>query len=335
MAERKARTRGVRGKTRRVDAAEGASGEDDGRSWLLALTRFWVAVALTAAILFGAALWVARSEGFRSLLADRIENAFGFRLVIETSRLSPGGVMILEGIRMKDPRMGDLRIAEAQFELSWRAWLRGRGLVQGVSVDGGSLILERDAASGRWQPEAFRFLNELLGPWLGLGGVSRGGGANPVAGGIAAGGGPPNRDSGGASGADVLGSWSRELPPDWHLRLHRMNVVWREAGGAAVASLDGLELACEVADLLDEQVVRYQVGVDTVLRGSDLLASDVRMEGLRLGDREIGLSLQGDVSGLAVQPGSNGMSPEAQRALDLMNQFEATRVTPGDAVPGN
>ena len=288
------------------------------------LTRFWVALFLVSAIVYIAILFVGGTEGFRSLLSDHVEGRYGLAIDIESSSLSPGLQLTLEGIRMADDtESGDLRIAEARIQCSPLSWIRGRGMVRSVSIHGGTLIFERNAKTAAWSPVAFHRINDLLAPWLALNRLE---GRMPDAG---AGSflEPTIRDTEPDDAAAVQ-DWLAGLPPQWRLALDGLNLAWREGAGAVVASLDNIQLDCQLSHLLDETVVRYRIAVGTARRGSDVIASGVRLEGMRVGDREVGLSFQGDGSGLAIQSPATGLSAESQRALDLMNQFEALRSQP-------
>lgn len=293
------------------------------------LTRFWVALLLVALIVYIAVLFIGGTEGFRPLLSDHVEGRYGLAIDVESSSLSPGLQLTLEGIRMAaDTAPGDLRIAEARIQCSPLSWMRGRGMVQSVSIHGGTLIFERSTKTDAWSPTAFHRINDLLAPWLALNRLE---GRMPEAGA----GGSPEPADGEPDDTTAVQAWLARLPSQWRLRLDGLNLAWREGAGAVVASLDNIQLDCQLSHLLDEPVVRYRVSVGTARRGSDVIASGVRLEGMRVGEREVGLSFQGDGSGLAVRPPSHGLSAESQRALDLMNQFEALRTQPlPDGVEG-
>ncbi len=122
---------------------------------LRALIRLFSLLLLTLLILYGIVLLVARSNGFRDLLAERLSTALGDTVTLTETRLNPDLTFELRGIDLPHelPTAG-CRIGRARFRVDWPASLAAKSLVYG-RFEAADIELDIvESADGSRQPEA-------------------------------------------------------------------------------------------------------------------------------------------------------------------------------------
>ncbi len=159
------------GKRRRETRGRGAdAGEAEGprrrlRSTLLAL-------ALLVAILYGTLLAVSRTAGFRALVEQRLDGAFGLAWRVDTLRLTPALALRFEGVEARAPGADleappALLFREGELRADLRALLRGRLRAGAARARDGELRFT--AGPEGWTPAGLAAHAFWADAWGGLG----------------------------------------------------------------------------------------------------------------------------------------------------------------------
>ena len=138
-------------------------------SILGALSRF-VCTLLALVLILGVSLFLfSRTEGFRSLVSDRIENTIGVQLEAEASRIAWSGEVIFEGVRSisgEDGREPGFTAGSVRFLADPLAVFRGDYVpaLRSVRIDDWRLEFVMDEG-GIWQPQGLAVFTGWVERW--------------------------------------------------------------------------------------------------------------------------------------------------------------------------
>jgi len=248
--------------------------------------RTALTVLVLLAILYVAGLVIGRTDGFRSLVAQRFEALLGMPVKIERVSVDAAyGLtvrhLVTEGTRR--PTSPGLRAA--RLHLGWRwsdLWRRGRIGVASIELDKPVLTFERQS-SGEWQPQPLAPVSEFLVQQLKFNFPPA---AEPL---------PAAKAEPTANGAD-LNKKAKALRAglETTITLRRAEVVWWAGGDTPAASVEGVRLQATPLRAPGRSLTHILLEVE---RASSLEGPGIRnltVELIDTGDQQWILQFQGD-----------------------------------------
>lgn len=128
------------------------------------LKRNLVSGILTACVLYAGIHILSRTEGARSMVADKISNGTRLPVALERCGATPLLGLHLQGLGFYGVKMPDVRI-----KFNWLAWLsKDKPLVRQLDIQGLEVEFTRVPVSGNWEPLVLHGLGSRLGAVLGL-----------------------------------------------------------------------------------------------------------------------------------------------------------------------
>lgn len=253
-----------------------------GSSGLLGLIRL---LLILAAIAYITSLLVSRTEGFRSLVADRLEREIGLPVKIGGSHAKLNLDLVLESIRTEDDgRQNQPGVRASRVELEWSPWRslrRGRIALDAVTVVTGDVTFAT-TVSGQWEPAPIAPLSEKVASWIGLDlkrHVKPDAAVAPRA----------------SSGKPKEKSEKRRSAPP-RLRIRNVDVSWWTEGDAPIGQLRGLSLTASSLAADDRVITHYVLKLGSAEGAKGFRADDVTLELVDAGDQQVVLTLRSDDS---------------------------------------
>jgi hypothetical protein len=199
----------------------------------------WIGVPLIlAGILYGGVLLAGRTEGFRSLVAERLSAAAGMRMTVGGSKITPGLTLILREVRAAEDvsarpegavgSLGRPEVSVAEAVLGFDLWRRQ---VRSLDLAGVRMVLVRDAAGG-WQPERLAGWAAWAEEGMGLSSLAV---LPATAEAPATSGGAGDAPASAAAASPIL---EQALPT---LRIRDADIQWCGPGGEVLASWAGVQ----------------------------------------------------------------------------------------------
>lgn len=135
------------------------------------LTRFLLTALVLAIILYVAAFFIVRTDGFRYLVEERLREAWDWPVRLERVWLSPDLSLVLVGIESEgfEEREGP-GMAIEELRLGWslsRLLHPRKSAIDSVEMRGGIFSFQQDAARS-WRPAYFFPESAKLAEWLSL-----------------------------------------------------------------------------------------------------------------------------------------------------------------------
>lgn len=256
-------------------------------SILRTILRAIATATVLLAIAYVAGLMIGRTDGFRSIVAERLGELLGQAVKVERVSLGLSYALTVEGIvtegtrRLNSPgiRIGRLRAAPRWSDL----WRRGRlGLAQ-LEIEKAVLVFERDE-EGRWAPEALAGYAELLAKQLNF--------SFP----------PPETVSAApAAPRDVSGEQSRNrrrsarpllaapdpAMPAPRIVVRRGEIAWWLDNSVPFASVEGLSASMTPLEAPGRRMIHYRVDVKRAASRGGQALRDASLELLDIGDQRL------------------------------------------------
>ena len=225
------------------------------RPFLRSLLHAAVTLVVLAVMLYGAALAISRTGGFRAYVQADLSEAVGFEVALRDARLTPGLALVVEGVaagRFDAP--GTPCLQADRVLLGWSPFASGGSRLRSIAVETGRLAFAR-TADGSWTPRPLAGAAEAL---------LRGAGIDPDA----------ARPS---------------APPRSSIRvtLRGVDVVWWKADRSTLASLSGLSLDVTPVDLPGRRLVHILAAADSADPAGDGRGVPLRIEYLWGGGERI------------------------------------------------
>lgn len=261
-------------------------------------------LVVIGAILYGAALVASRTDGFRDLVAARLERHLGMPVKVESVAANARFDLTLQGIVTEGTRHKNspgLRAHRVTLAWSWRDVLRrgGPGL-RLLDLDRCVITFARDE-QGVWQPADMAPLSEFLAKWLQLDlGTKPPENVTGPTGGEA----EPREDGAPAAGKPTVAatgvSTARALrDARLSIVLRRSEVTWWGDGDVPLAAVEGVNLAATPVRLPNRTMTHYHLKLDHAAGAQGLSVSDMTLELLDTGDQQLVLVFDaGRTSGL-------------------------------------
>lgn len=218
---------------RQVKMEEGPASDRRG-----AVRRLLITLLVLAVILYVAAFFVVRTDGFRYVVEERLSDAWDWPVGVDRVWLNPDLSVVVAGIESEGfERHEGPGIALDEVRLAWsvtRLLHPRRSALCRAQVRGATVSLQQDAA-GVWRPSVFFPDSVVLREWFGI----RTGEAPPV------------------GGARYVGGALEISITDGRL-------FWWNAANELVASLQGLTIERGRADILGEAFRYTRVSAEDV-----------------------------------------------------------------------
>lgn len=203
------------------------------RPFLRSLLHAAVTLVVLAVMLYGAALAISRTGGFRAYVQADLSEAAGFEVALRDARLTPGLALVVEGVaagRFDAP--GTPCLQADRVVLGWSLFSSGGTRLRSLAVETGRLAFAR-SADGSWTPRPLAGAAEAL---------LRGAGITP--------------DAANPPAAPSL--------PSLRVTLRGVDVVWWKADRSRLASLAGLSLDVTPVVLPGRRLVHILAAAESV-----------------------------------------------------------------------
>lgn len=246
-------------------------------------------VAIVTLILYGAALAVSRTDGFRSMVAEKVSDWSGLPVDIESASLTPGLDLVLNGLRTAEGEDGaELKISRARVEWSLVSFLTwGKSAVRAVDLQAGSIQFRPDH-QGRWQPAWMHvpFVDMIEGSGHSLSNTSAA--VTPTATGDSK---PDGDTAAGLSTASAGAFWE-----DVALRIRDGHLTWQASDDRVAASVSGLNLTVTPLFAPLRTLHHFQAWMDDLRVGQERMQG-VSLEFISVEDRQMVVALEAEWTG--------------------------------------
>ncbi len=126
--------------------------------------RNFITTGLILLVIYIGVHIISRTEGVRSMVADKISNGTRLPVALESCAATP-----LLGLRLKDLDFYGVRMSEVKVKFNGFAWLSKKTpLVKRLDIQDLEIKFQRVPATGNWEPLVLHGLGSTLGAVLGL-----------------------------------------------------------------------------------------------------------------------------------------------------------------------
>lgn len=210
-----------------------------------------------ALLLYGALLVIGRTEGFRSLVAQRLEKVLGMPVKIGAASLNPKYGVTLRDVESEGMRRdGSPGIRAKQVQIEWRwgdVWRVGRPGIARIGIEQPVLVFE-EQGSGDWMPASLAPVGEFLLRQVQFSIPMRTSAAAQP---------PPTPKEKKAARAKASSATALVGGLDASIVVKRGEVSWWKAGTRApLASIEGATLYATPLHLPEREVTHYLLKVD-------------------------------------------------------------------------
>jgi len=208
---------------------------------------------LIALILYIGIQVISRTDGARTMVADKISNGTRLPVALQSCGATP-----LLGLRLKGLDFYGVQMPDVRVKFNWFSWLsKTTPLVGQLDIQGLEVKLKRVPASGNWEPLVLHDLGSKLGAVLGL---------NPL-----------------QMGADnTLPKFpAYVINAKTQLQLQRAKVVWHDEHNRELAYISDTDLSVETGLFIDRKVVQTILKSGHIKLASGKLLRDFRLEAFR------------------------------------------------------
>ncbi len=214
------------------------------------LKRRLITGGLVFLILYIGAHLISRTEGVRSLVADKISN--GTRLPVSLEKC---GATPLMGIRLKGLLIQGAEMPDVKISFNWLSFLSSdKPFVKKLRLKNAEIRFQRVPTSGNWEPLVLHGIGRRLGAAVGLNSVQKG----------------PD-DS-----IPVFPPYA--INDKTRLQLKDAKIMWLDEKGNELASIDDANFDVKVGRLVKRQVVQVIVECDQITLASRRVLDDFRLE---------------------------------------------------------
>lgn len=251
-----------------------------GRTSLIeTITRFWVTLAIIAVILYGALLVISRTEGFSSLVRQRLETLAGIPVSIERVHASLSLDLVVEGLQggaNLTNQVPEISIGRAEMYWNIIPLIRGRGWPFRDLKVTDCTIRFAQGTDGEWKP--LTFLHRAIAPWVEI------------------------EDESGSGPSTAAIEYLRSVRA--HVDVSGVNIYWLGVNDESPprAVIRGLNFRAEPVRPMSQDVLWCRMQIErSEIEGIDRI-NKLDMEWIRLSDQDVVLRL-------AHEEGLNGRQP--------------------------
>ncbi len=245
-----------------------------------ALNGFLWTVIVLAVVLYVGAYVLARTDGFRGIVENRLRDRLGPSVSVKKTSCDWGLNLIVQGVATEDiSRRGQagLRLGEARLEWSVRRWLKpGVSALRGLELSNVYLSFA-PSEKGEWEPAALQSVAGLLEKWSGAQNA-------PAAPSLAPAGGEPEKK------LESLGVQFDKIA----MTLKDGRATWWKRNGDELAILEGVNIDVRPVPLPSREMIYYHVSAKAVDLRPGFRADNLDFEFLRTGAQDVVLNFQAD-----------------------------------------
>ncbi len=221
------------------------------------LKRRLATTAFILAILYVGAHVLSRTEGIRSLVADKISNGTRLPVTLEKCGMTP-----LLGLRLEGLVLQGMDLMDVEISFNWLCWLsKEKPFIDRVAIKNAEFDFRRTPA-GTWEPLVLNGIGQQLGAVVG-------------------------------TNAERMGQHG-ELPKfpafainaKTRLSLKNTKIVWRDPQGKELATIEKADYHVAVARLKDRKIIRSTVQCDRIRLASGRNLEDFRLETIHVAGTE-------------------------------------------------
>ncbi len=276
---------------KRARASGEAPSRGEKRSWVRSV---WVGIRtllIVGVILYITGLFVGRTDGFASLVAQRVENVLGMPVRIGSTKLTAAyGLKIRDLVSEGTRRESSPGIRASRVSIEWRwsdLWRRGRVGIAHLELEK-PVVVFAEQEKGGWAPAPLADVGEFLLKQMQF--------SLPVRGQTRADAAPA------AEKAETQGKRNREkyeltaglTKLDMTVSIRRGDVVWWTGGGAPAASIEGVDLFVTPLHLPGRELTHYLLKVDRAASTAGPGMRDLTIELLDMADQQVVLRFLGE-----------------------------------------
>lgn len=237
-------------------------------------------------------LLVSRTDGFRSLLADRLQGAIGLPVKIDRSHAALNLDIVLEGVNTEgDGAKSQPAVHARRVEVDWSPLRSLSGLswaVNEVKIEEGDVTFAT-TLSGDWEPSQLAPLSRQIAVWLGVNLKQHVKSGEP-----------------GAALADPESSAQKSpgkpLMPRCRLTLRQIGMTWWASPDESLARLTGINVDATPIHTPGRDLTHYLLKLGSATGPKGLKLENLTMELIDAGDQQVVLTLQSDRAPLDLQP---------------------------------
>jgi hypothetical protein len=224
------------------------------RSKRASLKRNSITVLLIAVAAYAGIHIISRTDGARSLVADKISNGTRLPVALERCGMTP-----LLGLRLQGLDFYGVRIPDMRIKFSWSAWLfRGKPLVKRLDIDGLEVTFRQVPSSGSWEPLVLHGLGSRFGAVLGIR--------------------PPNQYT-----DEALPKFpAYVINEKTLLQLRRAKVVWQDAEKRELAYLSDADSRVRIVTFSDRKALQVQIKCGHIKLVTGHILRDFELEAIRI-----------------------------------------------------
>jgi hypothetical protein len=218
------------------------------------LKRNILTSVLIAIVLYVGIHIISRTDGARSMVADKISNGTRLPVALERCSATPLLGLHLQGLDFYGVRMPDVRI-----KFNWFAWLsKDKPLVKRLDVQGLEVIFNRVPTTGNWEPLVLHGLGSKLGAVLGL---------NPVQ----------------LSDDNALPKFpAYVINKKTLLHLRRAKVVWYDEQNRELAYITDADTRIKVVAFSDRKAIQTLLKCGHIKLASGDILRDLQLEAVKI-----------------------------------------------------
>jgi hypothetical protein len=218
------------------------------------IKRDAAAISVVLLILYIGIHILSRTEGARSMVADKISNGTRLPVALEECGTTP-----LLGLRLNGLAFYGVEMPEVKVSFNWGAMFsKTKPLVRKLEIDGLVASFKRIPINGNWEPLVLHGLGSRLGAVLGL---------NPVNGGL----------------SDKLPRFpGYVINEKTLLELRRAKVTWYDEKARELAYISDADLDVKVGSFIDRKAIHSIVRCGHIKLASGRVLRDFRLEAFRV-----------------------------------------------------
>ncbi len=212
-----------------------------------------------AGLLIGLILYIgihviSRTEGARSMVADKISNGTRLPVALESCGTTP-----LLGLRLKGLDFYGVQMPDVRVKFNWFSWLsKEKPLVSQLDIQGLEVKFQRVPETGNWEPLVLHGLGSKLGAVLGL---------NPAQ----------------LQSDDALPKFpSYVINEKTLLQLRRAKVIWHDEQNGELAYITDVDTRIKVVAFSDRKALQTRLKCGHIKLASGHLLRDLQLEAVKI-----------------------------------------------------
>jgi len=258
----------------------------DGTTLIETITRFWVTLVVIVIILYAAMLMISRTDGFRGILRQRLENLSGIPISVEKVHANLSMDLVVEGLRGGNNLTNGIpSVIIGRAEMYWNILplIRGTGWpFRKLNVTDCAIRFSQDKM-GVWQP--LTYLHQAIAPWVEI------------------------EDEAGSEPNTMAIEYLRQVRAK--INVSNVTITWLGATDESVprATIKGLNFRAEPVRPLGQDVLWCQMQIErSETEGIDRI-NQLDIEWIRQSDQDVVLRMGNEETKRNVQDSTSEIAP--------------------------